>query len=84
MPSSTGSISLDARCFMDDATFVRRMFPGDSVFPLPRSDSVESYLPLGGISCGTCHHSQDKVSNLKIIVSDFGVVVLGHEVLVLR
>ena len=28
MPSSTGNISLGARCSMDDATFVRQVFPG--------------------------------------------------------
>ena len=29
MPSSTCSISLGAKCSTDDATFVRRVFPGD-------------------------------------------------------
>jgi len=56
-------------------------------FPLPRSDSIGSFpirfqLSLGGISCGTYHLPQDKVSNLEISVFDSGVVVLGYKVLV--
>ena len=57
-------------------------------FPLPQSDFVGSFpivseLSLEGISCGARHLPQDKISNLKIPLSNSRVEVLGHEVLVL-
>ena len=56
-------------------------------FPLACNDSMGSLpirteLSLGGISSGVRHLSQDEVSNLEVSMSDFGVVMLGHEVLV--
>ena len=58
-------------------------------FPLVCNDSVRTFLvrtklSLGGISSGTHHLSQDTISELEVFVSDSGVVVLRHAILVLR
>ena len=57
-------------------------------FPLPRCDSVGSLpvrakLSLGGVSGGAHYLPQDEVSNLEVSVFDLGVVMLGHDVLLL-
>ena len=58
-------------------------------FPLACNDSVGSLLvrielSLGRISSGAHHLSQDEVSDLEISVSNSGVVVPGHVILVSR
>ena len=57
-------------------------------FPLPLNDPVGS-LPvrtmpsLREIFSGAHYLPQDEVSNVEVSTPDFGVVVLGHEILVL-
>ena len=87
MLSSTGNIFLGAQCSMCDAILTVECFQVIGVFPLPQSDFVGSfpirpYLSLGGISCGSRHLPQDKISNLKVLMPNYGIVVFGYEVLV--
>ena len=58
-----------------------------SALPLPCRDSVRSFpvgaeFPLGGVSSSAHDFPQDEISNLEVSVSDPGIVVLHHAVLV--